>query len=53
MVGPEELITPLQLTQQYIPFCVSSPLQEALATAWEAAEENNFFARQCASMTIA
>lgn len=45
-IGPKHLVQPMQLTQQYIPFCVSSPLQEALGRAWEQAEENNFFPRQ-------
>ncbi|EDQ87126.1 uncharacterized protein MONBRDRAFT_33534 [Monosiga brevicollis MX1] len=45
-IGPQELVQPMQLTQQYIPFCVSTPLQHALASAWEQAIENGFFDRQ-------
>ena len=41
----------MQLTQQYIPFCVSTPLQHALASAWSQAKENHFFTRQQESKT--
>ena len=33
-LGPAPLIRHLQLTQQFIPFCVSSPLQVGLTCMW-------------------
>lgn len=47
-IGPKELIRPMQNTNQYIPFSVTTPLQEALARAWEEAEGNGFFDAQIA-----
>jgi len=45
-IGPHDLLLPMQLAQQYIPFCVASPLQHALAAAWKQAKQNHFFDRQ-------
>eukprot|EP01147_Barroeca_monosierra_P010513 gene10513-2641_t len=45
-IGPHHLIAPMQLTQQYTPFCVSTPLQEALAKAFSAATQNVFAAKR-------
>lgn len=44
--GPEQLLRPMQDTQQFIPFCVTTPMQEALAGVWARLEEENFFERQ-------
>ena len=45
-LGPEHLLRPMAVAQQYVPFCVSTPLQQALAAAFERAEGERFFERQ-------
>ena len=45
-LGPEHLLRPMAVAQQYVPFCVSTPLQQALAAAFERAERETFFERQ-------
>ena len=47
-VGAEPLLRSMALTQQYIPFCVATPLQEALADMLERAAAEQFFERQTA-----
>eukprot|EP00927_Polykrikos_kofoidii_P044283 TRINITY_DN38294_c0_g1_i1.p1 TRINITY_DN38294_c0_g1~~TRINITY_DN38294_c0_g1_i1.p1 ORF type:complete len:480 (+),score=56.80 TRINITY_DN38294_c0_g1_i1:68-1507(+) len=45
-LGPSSIIAPMQILQQYIPFCVTTPLQESLALMFEREREVGFFAKQ-------
>ncbi|EGD77118.1 hypothetical protein PTSG_07452 [Salpingoeca rosetta] len=45
-IGPDHLIQPMQRTQQYTPFCVTTPLQEALARVFEEEPQQQFFQQQ-------
>ncbi|ORX89018.1 aminotransferase [Basidiobolus meristosporus CBS 931.73] len=46
VIGPEALVSPALATHTRIVFCVSSPMQEGIASAFEQAETNEFFSRQ-------
>ncbi|KAI8867967.1 PLP-dependent transferase [Ramicandelaber brevisporus] len=45
-IGPKELIEPSLTAHTRIVFCVNSPLQEAVAIAFEQAREQQFFEKQ-------
>lgn len=49
-IGPQHLIKPISMAHQWIPFCVSTPLQEATAQILKAAAENNFYAELRSTM---
>eukprot|EP01132_Coremiostelium_polycephalum_P004126 gene4126-5162_t len=42
-IGPKSIITSIGNTHQYIPFSVSTPMQEAVAIAFEEAPKLNYF----------
>jgi len=42
-ISPQPLATAVFLTHQYIPFCVTSPLQEAVASVMEESLKNGYF----------
>ncbi|KAK9765887.1 arylformamidase [Basidiobolus ranarum] len=46
VIGPEKLVSPALATHTRIVFCVSSPMQEGIASAFEQAETNEFFDQQ-------
>jgi len=45
VIGPEEITSAFQLAHQWVPFCVSSPLQYGIARSFEKAPEHNWFPR--------
>jgi aspartate/methionine/tyrosine aminotransferase len=47
-IGPAEILRPITAAMTRITFCSVSPLQEALATGFQAAKKENFFETQCA-----
>ncbi|KAK9766887.1 arylformamidase [Basidiobolus ranarum] len=46
VIGPEKLVSSALATHTRIVFCVSSPMQEGIACAFEQAESNQFFEQQ-------
>jgi aspartate/methionine/tyrosine aminotransferase len=42
-IGAKELLQAVAMAHQWIPFCVSTPLQSAVAQSLLQAEENNFY----------
>jgi len=43
VIGPEEITAAFQLAHQWVPFCVSTPLQYGIARSFEKAHEHNWF----------
>ncbi|MCB9641317.1 MAG: aminotransferase class I/II-fold pyridoxal phosphate-dependent enzyme [Myxococcales bacterium] len=43
VIAPEDLTHALQMAQQWIPFCVATPMQAAVAVAIEQSKENNYY----------
>ena len=43
IIGPEQLIHTISLIHQWVPFCVSTPLQQAVAEIITQSESNGFF----------
>eukprot|EP00002_Diphylleia_rotans_P009332 TRINITY_DN1944_c0_g1_i5.p1 TRINITY_DN1944_c0_g1~~TRINITY_DN1944_c0_g1_i5.p1 ORF type:complete len:378 (-),score=82.28 TRINITY_DN1944_c0_g1_i5:201-1334(-) len=43
VIGDQKLVNSLHLAHQWIPFCVTTPMQEAVAVAFEQTAQNNYF----------
>eukprot|EP00054_Salpingoeca_dolichothecata_P019358 m.120275 g.120275 ORF g.120275 m.120275 type:complete len:519 (-) comp23226_c2_seq1:36-1592(-) len=50
-VGPSSILNAVQVTQQFIPFSVCSPLQYALSAIWPRAEKEHFYQQQIEEMS--